>query len=430
MKTFVHACLMALATAQGTFGDLEFTSIGQFKSKHAAFVQTTKFEDSDDFLLVTDFSGMPYSVGHVSIVEGVKEAVTAGDVSSLKSTTLDTGATFFAWPNNAMVIPNDVFGFRSIVVPDGFLVPTHNDGGVYVIQMDDSDLTKVTQTVEISPKKDGYFYHMGQWLDLNGDGRKDFLTARSNAKAGGGELVWFEHPEGGLGTAPWTEHVVASGPDVGIEIEISTDFYKDEVVVFAAQFFDQKLALYRVSTKDGTLVGTRTIDDTTILDAYSVALVDLNGDGKKELLVNNHEKDDKTNGVYAYTVPSDLMTGEFKKYTLASDFKNARSLTVPNMAPGFPYAVWPQGYKKGERAHILVAGDGGHDAHVLVPSGDSSEFDYENDIVVKAGGTVGALATADFDGDGWLEMYMPNYDKGYIEVFKLSAASDQTTFLQ
>ena len=298
--------------------------------------------------------------------------------------------------------------------------------------MDESDaakegLTTVKETNKISADKDGFFYHMGEWIDLNGDGRKDFLTARSNAKAGEGELVWFEHPADGLAATPWAEHVVATGPDVGIEVEINTTWYRDEVVVFATQFFDQKVALYRVSTKDGSLVGSRTIDDSTILDAYSVALVDLNGDGKKELLVNNHEKDDATNGVFAYTVPDDLMTGDFTKYTLASGFKNAWSLTVPNMAPGFPYAVWPQGYQSGERAHILVAGDGDHRAHVLVPTGDASKFEYEDDVVVDAGGTVGALATADLDGDGWLEMYMPNYDKGYIEVFKISAAATEQT---
>ena len=432
MKTFVSACLAALTAASGT-GDLDFTSIGKFDIKHAAFLQVTQFDDSEEFLLVTAFSGTPLSHGSVTIVPGVKDAVTAGDVSGLQGTKLDTGRTAFQWPNDAMVVPSDVFaGQRAIVVPDGFLVPGHSDGGVYVISMDPTDLTATTGTVKISPDKNGYFYHMGQWVDLNGDGRKDFITARSNAKPGQGELVWFEHPEGGLDATPWTEHIVTTGPDVGIEIDTFSQ-YRDEIVVFAAQFFDQKLALYRVSTKDGSLVDSRTIDDTTILDAYSVALVDLNGDGNKELLVNNHEKDDKTNGVYAYTLPSDLMTGDWEKSTLASGFKNARSLFVPNMAPGFPYAVWPQGYKQGERAHILVAGDGDHDAHVLMPTGDASSFEYEDEVIVQAGGTVGALATADLDGDGWLEMYMPNYDKGYIQVYTLSAAASTetpTTFLQ
>ena len=75
MKTFFSACIAALASAQGTFGDLTFDSIGQFKTKHAAFLKTTKYEDSEDFLLVTHFSGMPYSNGSISVVAGVKEAV-------------------------------------------------------------------------------------------------------------------------------------------------------------------------------------------------------------------------------------------------------------------------------------------------------------------------------------------------------------------
>lgn len=56
---------------------------------------------------------------------------------------------------------------------------------------------------KISQKKSGYFYHMGMWVDVNQDGRLDYVTARTNAKAGDGELLWLEHPENGLATAPW-----------------------------------------------------------------------------------------------------------------------------------------------------------------------------------------------------------------------------------
>ena len=146
-------------------------------------------------------------------------------------------------------------------------------------------------------------------------------------------------------------------------------------------------------------------------------------------MVNNHEKDEKTNGVWAYTIPDDIMTGTFEKYTLADDFKNAFSLFVPGMAPGFPYAVYPNGKKEGERAHILIAGDGTFSAHLLTPTGDASKFEYQKDLIVDAKGTIGCLDTADLDEDGWLEMYMPNYDKGYVEVFKISAASS-SEFLQ
>lgn len=63
------------------------------------------------------------------------------------------------------------------------------------------------------------------------------------------------------------------------------------------------------------------------------------------------------------------MNDDWERQTIASNFHNAFSLTVPNMSPGFAYAVHPNG-KTGERAHILVAGDGDHAAHCLYPSGD------------------------------------------------------------
>jgi hypothetical protein len=131
---------------------------------------------------------------------------------------------------------------------------------------------------------------------LNGDGRKDLLIARTNSQKGGGELVWFEHPAAdALDGATWPEHVITTGPHVDTYIETLAS-YPGEVVVWAAQFFDESLAVYRVSLTDGTLVDSRVIDSNTIkLDGsetkrtYSVKVVDLNGDGNRQLLVNNWE---------------------------------------------------------------------------------------------------------------------------------------------
>jgi len=152
--------------------------------------------------------------------------------------------------------------------------------------MDPSNITTTTAVTKISTEPKGYFYHMGDWVDMNGDGRKDFVTARSNAKAGGGELVWFEHPAEGI-SGKWTEHIVCSGPDVGIQV-IEAPQYPHEIVVFAAEFFNEKVSVHRVSTKDGTHVQSKEIDSGSILNAYSVTYTDINGDGIKELIVNNH----------------------------------------------------------------------------------------------------------------------------------------------
>jgi hypothetical protein len=200
------------------------------------------------------------------VTTDITGAITSKDLSTLQPVVLDCPA--FVWPNVARVVPMDVFNERVIVVPDGFIPPGYKNGGIYLVQMDENDVTKQVKTMTMTHNTDGYFYHMGFWVDLNGDGRKDFLTAKSNAKVGGGQLVWYEHPEGGLETENWTEHFIASGPDIGIEADFLPQ-YPGEVIVFSAQFFDQQLAFYRVSLTDGSLIGSRVIDATT-LSAESV----------------------------------------------------------------------------------------------------------------------------------------------------------------
>lgn len=206
---FAASLILALANATA---DVTSTSMGHFSLKNAAFPSVAQFNGSERFLLCSSFGAL--SSGAIYVVPGLEAAVQNNTVSKLVAKELKTPS--FEWPNNVATIPEDVFGYRAIVVPDGFLVPGKSNGGVYIVTMDATDITLATGTFKISPKEDGYFYHMGEWIDMNGDGRKDFVTAKSNAKAGGGKLVWFEHPAAGLTSATWTEHVVTSGPDVGI----------------------------------------------------------------------------------------------------------------------------------------------------------------------------------------------------------------------
>lgn len=168
--------------------------------------------------------------------------------------------------------------------------------------------------------------------------------------------------------------------------------------------------------------------DDSILSAYSVTFADLNGDGVRELMVNNHEKDEKTNGIWAYEQPKDWMTGDWTRQTLASGFKNAFSLTVPGMAPGFPYPFYPQTMEEhhiGNPAHILVAGDGDYTSWLMTPE-DMSNWEWERDVLTKPKGTVGALTFADLDQDGWNEVWVPDYDHSKIEVFRFFDEQERT----
>ena len=120
---------------------------------------------------------------------------------------------------------------------------------------------------------------------MNKDGWKDYLTAWSNAKENGGELVWFEHPEGGLNAGYWKEHVIHSGPDVIFEVVTNLPGYENSLIIFAAEFFNKRVTVYEIQNAE--VVNYRILD-TTIDQAYSVRYLDINEDGKYELLVNNH----------------------------------------------------------------------------------------------------------------------------------------------
>lgn len=269
MKTiFSLAVLGAIASAEM---DVNTTSIGRLNIEKPAFMHVTSYARSEEFLLTSSFKA--FGSGAIKVVPEVRDAIVHNDLSTLKVYDIHTDVSF-KWPNDCRVVDEGVFapGTRSIVVPDGFLVPGHTNGGVYIIEMDDQDITKSKRTVEISTLKKGYFYHMGHWIDMNGDGRKDFLTARANAKKDHGELVWFEQPEGGLDTPHWTEHVVTKGPDVETAIAQYPE-QKDVLFVYGAEFFNEKLSLTRVSLKDGSLIDYNVIDDKTILHAYQAELV-------------------------------------------------------------------------------------------------------------------------------------------------------------
>ncbi len=87
------------------------------------------------------------------------------------------------------------------------------------------------------------------------------MTARSNAQAGMGEIVWYKQPVDGLLTTPWPETIITKGPDVWIELA-NIKGHDNSLIVFAAEFFNHKLAVYEINKGDGKLLRSRIIDAT------------------------------------------------------------------------------------------------------------------------------------------------------------------------
>jgi hypothetical protein len=230
--------------------DVGYKHLGTIETKHPAFLEISKFGDGPEFLLISSFAAL--GKGSVSIIPNLADVLAKKDFS-VEATIIKGG---YQWPNEVRPIPQNVFndGNNYIIVPDGFLVPLHTNGGIYVIQVDPTDVTQeINEQITISQEKKGFFYHTGKWIDMNDDGRLDLLTARTNAKYGEGELLWLEHPKGGLGTAPWTEHIIDNGPDVEIEV-VEMPQYGDSIIVFSAEFFTHQVAVRQISKTSGRMI--------------------------------------------------------------------------------------------------------------------------------------------------------------------------------
>ncbi len=166
-----------------------WTYMGTFTMNAPAFVEIITFDDDDTkekHLLISEFSAIPFVSGNVYLASGVKESMLNGEIDKIAPQKIGSG---FKWPNMVDTIPFKVFNSRAILVPDGFLVPTKKNGGLYVITLDQSNQPQ--QQFKISQDKTDYFYHTGYWKDFNGDGHLDLLTARTDAVKGDGELLWL-----------------------------------------------------------------------------------------------------------------------------------------------------------------------------------------------------------------------------------------------
>ena len=117
----------------------------------------------------------------------------------------------------------------------------------------------------------------------------DIVTARVNKPILGqskGQLVCLQQPSSSPFTNPWTETVLTEGPEVFFVLTSEFDSTNSTVQVFASQFFTNKLALYVFEKATFTLRYSRVLETDAPYD--DAKIVDINADGKKELMVTTH----------------------------------------------------------------------------------------------------------------------------------------------
>lgn len=249
---------------------------------------------------------------------------------------------------------------------------------------------------------------------MNNNGLPDILTARAykpiknkNAK---GELIWLENP--GDTNSKWKEHLITTGPDVHF---LAHDLNKNGIKeIISADFFSKKL---RLIWKEKSGVKSIIIDDT-IGKPFDIQLADINGNGKLELLVTNHEH--SGGGVFAYEIPKDFKNQKWKRHSLLKNIKLTKKGPFES-APGKAVAFYPHKsmqFKKNQKPYILVSGDASSKVHLLIPhSNNSNNWNYTEKILLSSNCTIGQLAVGDTNGDGYTEIFVPLFEKNEIHTF-------------
>lgn len=186
------------------------------------------------------------------------------------------------WPNHAEVVPHEYIKNLSpftALAANGFFP---RNGGTGDLSLFDTEGVKTVLTAE----KPGWFYHKVEFQDMNGNGLKDIITARTSVPMtpifpgasqlrpdvdnASTELLWLEQPEDGVASGqPWEEHIIQEG-GAGVNFEVVDMDKNGQFQILSPEFFvGKQLALLEC---DAPFWSTCTGDKAT--QAVSVVVID------------------------------------------------------------------------------------------------------------------------------------------------------------
>jgi|GEM_PF-1171575 len=351
------------------------------------------------------------------------------------------------WPNEAQRVPDGILQFEAIVVPEGFHTAVQ-PGRLTLINLDDPlrttyliDLStqvpgtpcRLPGTVGANPLQAPRFYHLVKWFDMDSDGLKDAVTVRSGFKVAGlfcipapGEVVWFRNPGAAIDPAvEWEENVVAGYPTNTFAADISLDIADLEgdgvPEIVGGHFFTGNLiSIY------GAPVGGDWTDVDPVASpprvaqissdqgaVFGVRFVDLNNDGKLDVLATNHQRDgclsftqDVIPGrVYALEPPAsgDIFNDPWITHILKDNIRPNPTFPTPlggpgRLAPGLALEMWPYPISEMlDKPWVLVGGDEASKVWLLkAQSQDPNNWNYDSAVIFDINEYYGANASQSF----------------------------------
>ena len=332
--------------------------------------------------------------------------------SNFNAASLTTIDTTVVWPNEALAAP---FNTSIVSLAGGFFANPAKATGRVSLRAVNAATGTVGREIQVSQDKTGYFYHHIEWTPVS-TRLNALVSARVKVPTVGqaqGELVLMVPSGNDYMTSTWTETVVATGPDVFFTLADLEG--KGNIVVIASQYFTAKaLMLYDcqgslLNCSDAN-VKSYVIDDAAEAGFFSVTYVDVNDDGKLDVLATTNTNTGK-GGVYVYELAGDYRQGAsaWTKHELATGYTPTLPFLPGRGAPGAISTFSPpSSAEAGAKPWLLVSGDDAGTVSVLVPSSSSaSDWGYQQSFIYNSTGTVGSPVAVVTDAG--VDVIVPDY---------------------
>lgn len=396
------------------------------------------------------------------------------------------------WPNKTQLLPKGMLPFNAVAVPGGFL-SADKPGRLSLVNIDDPARGEyvVAEAGTATPScKDGriendqWYYHQVKFHDMDGDGLDDIVTVRGSFKPfmhkcpPTGELLYFRNPGKALQpNVEWEARVLiglpleSGGPEINLDMAdlegdgipeiIATHFFtSDHISVFGAP---AGMPWSAVDPAAGKPV-RRAVAMSGQGRPFAVQAVDLNRDGRLDILTSNHQGDgcfdltrDTIPGrVLALEPPASgrIFEDAWTTHILKDNIRPHPTFPAPARAPGRlapnrALAFWPErAMEQSSRPWITVAGDEASKVWVLKPrSAGKDDWSYESFVVFDINEHYGANASQtlmqdpqgvsistiggltwryDRPGpDGRAEIYAPVFEARDIHIFSFRDGSGE-----
>lgn len=337
-----------------------------------------------------------------------------GDLGSWSTEAAFTSSAQIDWPNESTYFDVDNDGVRDWVIGAGF-IPVPNGKIVWMKGQEQGGKVTFGEPNEIAavPNDADYYYHVAAPVDMDGDGDVDFVTTSHKGVVGDttSRLEWYEN-DGLSGTASFKYHLIAETTGGAlIELhDIDGDGDKD---IFVPQFFhSESLVWFENSQGNGSAWDKHVVDDSTGR-GFIVKLVDMNGDGRKDVVYGNHnhqlasDPDDQVMGLYWWEIPA---ADEVRGLSDWMDYKHViyEGFNVPTDTPdqsSAPGMINVGDIDRDGDLDITVSGDGDPGLYVLQQQADGFEL-----LMLDTGHeNSGSQVIVDLDGDCDLDILWAVY---------------------